>query len=237
MKLCVHNRNEPGFNLACEEYFLTQTELELDIFWRNSPVVVIGRNQDAEAEVYADYMKRNGIALMRRITGGGAVYHDLGNICYTHVRNYDGPVDLRRFCETMVETLGKLGLDASFAGKNDILIGGKKVSGAAQTIIDGRLLHHGTLLYDTDMSHLTSVLRVSDEKYKGRGIASVAARVTNIKPLLADGPDVDEFIGRLIEAWPGTGRYELSGQDIEKIEALRRDRYDKEKWICAGSRD
>jgi lipoate-protein ligase A len=237
MKLLVHDQTEPGYNLACEEYFLTKTDLELDIFWRNSPAVIIGCNQDAEAEADAGYMRKNGITLMRRITGGGAVYHDLGNICYTHIRSYDGPADLRRFCQTMVTALRELKLDAEFAGQNDILIGGKKVSGAAQTIINGRLLHHGTLLYDTNMSHLSSVLRVSEEKYEGRGIASVAARVTNIKPLLADQTGTDEFMDRLIRIWPYSQRYELSIRDMAGIEALRRQRYDKEKWVCAGLKD
>jgi lipoate-protein ligase A len=232
----VHNRTEPGFNLACEEYFLTQTDLELDIFWRNSPVVVVGRNQDAFAEANEEYMKNHGIQLVRRITGGGAVYHDLGNICYTHIRNYNGPVDFARFAQPMVESLQKLGVPAEFAGRNDILVGGKKVSGTAETVWKGRLLHHGTLLYDVDMERLTGVLRVGEEKYKGRGIASVAARVANIRPLFENAPGTEGFMERLTEAWSCTERIQLTQSDIGEIEKIRFEVYENPGWTMQKKR-
>ena len=230
MKLLIHNRTEPSFNLACEEYFLARTDLELDIFWRNTPVVVIGRNQDAEAETDGAYRERHGIGLIRRITGGGAVYHDLGNICYTHIRRYGGPVDFRRFAAPMVSALRALGVDAAFAGRNDILAGGRKISGTAQTIRKGRALHHGTILYDVDLERLAGALRVGEEKYKGRGIASVAARVANVRPMLADGPEPEDFIGRLAKVWECSGRYEMSGGDLAEIESLRREVYESPEW-------
>lgn len=236
MKLLVHDRIDPGFNLACEEYFLTQTDLELDIFWRNPPVVVVGRNQDAYAEASEEYLKEHGIRLVRRITGGGAVYHDLGNVCYTHIRNYNGPVDFARFARPMVEALNALGVPAEFAGRNDILVDGKKVSGTAETVWKGRLLHHGTLLYDVKMENLTGALRVSEEKYKGRGIASVAARVANIRPLYENAPDVEVFMDKLAGAWPHTGRYQLTPKDIEAIEKLRRDVYEDMNWTIHKKR-
>ncbi len=231
MKLLVHNRTEPGFNLACEEYFLTQTNLELDIFWRNAPVVVIGRNQDARIEVDENVMQRRGIALIRRETGGGAVYHDLGNINYTHIRNYNGPVDFQSFAAPMVGALRTLGVDAAFEGRNDILAGGKKISGTAQTVRRGRLLHHGTLLYDVNMENLTGVLRAGEEKYKGRGIASIAARVSNIRPMLQNAPPVEGFITALIKVWNAEETYELSKKDYDSIETLRREVYDNPRWI------
>ncbi|MDR1669971.1 MAG: lipoate--protein ligase family protein [Oscillospiraceae bacterium] len=231
MKLLVHQRTEPGFNLACEEYFLTQTTLELDIFWRNAPVVVIGRNQDARLEVDEEFMQRRGIALIRRETGGGAVYHDLGNVNYTHIRNYNGPVDFETFAAPMVRALRALGVDASFEGRNDILANGKKISGTAQTVRRGRLLHHGTLLYDVDMDNLTGVLRAGEEKYKGRGIASVAARVTNIRPLLDIAPAVEGFIEALTGVWDTDETYELTEKDNAAIEKLRREVYDNPRWI------
>lgn len=236
MRLLVHDHTEPGFNLACEEYFLTQTDYELDIIWRNSPVVVIGRNQDAEAEVREDYMREHGIGLIRRMTGGGAVYHDLGNINYTHIRNYNGPVDFPRFAQPMVSALRELGIDAEFAGRNDILTGGKKISGTAQTLWRGRVLHHGTILYDVNMTHLTSVLRVSEEKYKGRGIASVAARVTNIKPLLQNAPPVEGFIQQLVDLWKDSERYELTDADINAIQTLQREVYENRDWTVNKER-
>ncbi|MDR0324538.1 MAG: lipoate--protein ligase family protein [Oscillospiraceae bacterium] len=231
MLLLTHSRTEPGFNLACEEYFLTQTDLELDIFWRNTPVVVVGRNQDAFLEADGEYLHEHGIGLVRRITGGGAVYHDLGNICYTHIRRYNGPVDFQRFAAPMVEALRNLGLDAEFAGRNDILIHGKKVSGTAQTIWKGRVLHHGTLLYDVNMANLTGVLRVSEEKYKGRGIASVAARVANIRPMMKEGVSAEAFMEKLAGLWDGAEQYDLSARDLTEIETLRREVYENPKWI------
>ncbi len=236
MRLLIHNRTEPGFNLACEEYFLTRTDLELDIFWRNAPVVVIGRNQDARLEVDEEFMRRRGIALIRRMTGGGAVYHDLGNVNYTHIRNYNGPVDFETFAKPMVKALCTLGVDAAFEGRNDILAGGKKISGTAQTVRRGRLLHHGTLLYDVNMENLSGVLRAGEEKYKGRGIASVAARVTNIRPTLQDAPPVEGFIGKLAEIWDAEECYEMTAKDTEEIETLRRKVYDNARWIYDGVR-
>jgi lipoate-protein ligase A len=236
MKLLVHGRTEPGFNLACEEYFLTKTGLELDIFWRNSSVVVVGRNQDALAEIDEAFLKDRDIALIRRITGGGAVYHDLGNICYTHIRSYNGAIDFERFAQPMVKALRSLGIDAEFAGRNDILAGGKKISGTAETVLKGRLLHHGTLLYDTDMENLGGVLRVSGEKYKGRGIASVKARVTNIRPLLKNPPDTESFMDELVNIWQPAEIYHLTREDINEIEKLRRNVYENPDWIIHKKR-
>ena len=193
-------------------------------------MVVIGRNQDAEAEADAAYRERHGIGLVRRITGGGAVYHDLGNICYTHIRRYNGPIDFRRFAAPMVSALRALGIGAEFAGRNDIMAGGRKISGTAQTVSKGRLLHHGTILYDVNLEHLAGVLRVGEEKYKGRGIASVAARVANVRPMLPDGPDTETFIGMLAGVWECSGHYALSAREEEEIETLRRGVYESGDW-------
>lgn len=180
MKLYVLKTTDPYYNLALEEYLFERGE-EAFLLWQNAPTVVIGKNQNAYAELHIDECRRRGIRIARRITGGGAVYHDMGNLNYSYIASGSGTLDFARFEAPIIAALSRVGVTATASGRNDLLVGGRKFSGNAQHTKGTRTLHHGTLLFDTDLSVLSSVLAVDAEKLKANAVRSVASRVTNLK--------------------------------------------------------
>lgn len=195
MKFLILKTNDPTVNLATEEYLFNTTDDDLFMLWQNEPTVVIGKNQNAYAELNMDYIKNNNIHIVRRITGGGAVYHDLGNLNYTFISAKKGSlgIDFEYFTRPIIEALASLGLNAELSGRNDILIDGKKISGNAQHTNKNKVLHHGTLLFDSDLSVLSNALKVDEEKIKAKAIKSVRSRVTNIKEYLNE-LEISNFI-------------------------------------------
>lgn len=195
MKFLILNTTNPHINLAIEEYLFLNADDDIFMLWQNEPTVVIGKNQNAFLELNMQYIKDSQIHIARRITGGGAVYHDLGNVNYTFISKKKGNdgIDFEHFTKPILEALSTLGLSASLSGRNDILIDGKKISGNAQHSSSGKVLHHGTLLFDSDLSVLTNALKVDEEKFKAKAIKSVRSRVTNIKEQLGD-INVSDFI-------------------------------------------
>ena len=232
----THDFTDPYFNLASEEYLLRHRKEYFIYLWINSPAVIVGINQNALQEVNLDYTESHGIKVVRRQTGGGAVYHDLNNLCYTVIAPFDETVDnYRQFTAPVIEYLNSLGVKAEFSGRNDIVIDGKKISGNAQTVWSGRIMHHGTLLFDTDMSALTFALKPNKLKMESKGIKSVRARVTNIKEYLPD-LTVTDFKKRLSEYFGKTcQRYELTDDDIAAINALVSDKYSRYEWNIGRS--
>jgi lipoate-protein ligase A len=149
----VNKSNKPDFNISLEEYcFKNLTQYgKIFILWINEPSIIVGKNQNTQAEINEKYVKENGIHVVRRISGGGAVYHDLNNLNYTIISNEDSEsrtFDFKAFSEPVIQTLKELGVDAEFSGRNDITIEGKKISGNAQAYIEGRVMHHGCILFD-----------------------------------------------------------------------------------------
>ncbi len=149
----------PYFNLACDEYCLTHLDLKDDIvmLWRDDNAIIVGKNQNTFEEINAEYVKEQNIKVCRRVTGGGAVYHDLGNLCFTfilHVEKLD-QMDMRFFALPVVKALEKMGVTAEISGRNDITIDGKKFSGTAQRVFKNKLLYHGTLLFSSFMEVLS----------------------------------------------------------------------------------
>ncbi len=195
MKFLILKTTNPNVNLATEEYLFNHCDDDIFMLWQNEPTVVIGKNQNAFAELNMEYIKNNNIHIARRITGGGAVYHDLGNVNYTFISKKEGSegINFEYFTKPIIEALSSLGLPAVLSGRNDILIGEKKVSGNAQHTSENRVLHHGTLLFSSDLSVLSIALKVDEEKIKSKAIKSVRSRVTNIKDYL-EGIDVANFI-------------------------------------------
>ena len=182
-RLLALRTTEPEFNLAVEEFILSQTKDDAVILWQNKNAVIIGRNQNTLSEINQEIIEKHGISVVRRITGGGAVFHDLGNINYSVITSQtEGEtLNFRKFAEPIVELLSTLGVKAEFSGRNDLLIDGRKFSGNAQHVSDGRVLHHGTLLFSSDLDRIKDVLTVNPEKIKSKAISSVRSRVTNIK--------------------------------------------------------
>ena len=193
-----NGRNDPAFNLALEEIMTAQADSPFVMLWRNRPAVIIGRNQNAYAELDSAYAREHGIAVVRRMTGGGAVYHDLGNLNYSFF-SYEADsggryADFAPSAEPVVTVLRSLGADAAFSGRNDILVGGRKVSGSAKRVHDGRILFHGTLLFDVDRETMAAVLTPPKAKIEAKGVSSVRARVANLKEFM---PELDRETFRM----------------------------------------
>ncbi|MCL2740597.1 MAG: lipoate--protein ligase [Oscillospiraceae bacterium] len=233
MTIWVENdRTDPPWNLACEEHLLTARRESVAMLWRNARSVIIGRNQDLESEVDAALAERLGIPVVRRLTGGGAVFHDLGNVNFTHIYTYEGghEMDFAPFARLLTSALGGMGVRAELSGRNDILVDGAKVSGCAHACVGDRAIYHGTLLFSADLSQMEGLLRYSEEKYRGRGIKSVSSRVANLNRWIK-GMDVAGFMGCLREALgAGAKRYALTEADESAIDALCGGKYRDPNW-------
>lgn len=201
MKFLVLKTKDPYLNLAVEEYLFLNSEDDIFMLWQNEPTVVIGKNQNAYAEINMDYIEQNRIHIARRITGGGAVYHDLGNLNYTFISSCraEQGIDFEYFTRPIIQALDSIGVKAELSGRNDLIANGKKISGNAQYTANGRTLHHGTLLFESDLAVLSSALNVDEEKIKSKGIKSTRSRVTNINKILGGRHTIEEFIELLTE--------------------------------------
>lgn len=238
--LTIINKNtDPTFNLALEEYVLKDLGNREDfiLLWQNEPSVIIGRNQNTIEEINSAYIEKHGIHVVRRISGGGAVYHDFGNLNYTFVTDNtkDNLNNFRKFTEPVITALNNLGIPAEFAGRNDIVLEGKKISGNAQTYYQDRMFHHGTILFDADLDMVADVLKVSADKIASKGIKSSRSRVTNIRPYLKQPMDIGKFQDYLLKQILGTEdiaskTYTLSDTDLHNIKDLQNDKYRSWEW-------
>lgn len=235
MKYYIHSVHNPRYNLALEETLFRTAEDDIFMLWQNEPSVIIGKNQNPYTEVNLDYTAKEHINVVRRITGGGAVFHDFGNVNYTFITPAgSGEKDFRYFTQPIIEALGKMGLEACFSGRNDITtIDGRKISGNARVECDGRIMHHGTLLFDADMTKLTAALLVNQAKIESKGIKSVKSRVANIKELLPTPISVEEFISFVenhVRTRYGGETLVLSEEQIKAAEKLKSEKYDTDTW-------
>ncbi len=236
---------DPYYNLAFEEYLFQQAAAGETYFslWQNDNTIVIGKNQNPYNEIDADFVKEKDITVVRRITGGGAVYHDLGNVNFTFIAPVDDQAgfDFAKFTEPVIAALKSLGLPAENQGRNDIAIAGAKISGNAQHVTGGKLLHHGTLLFDSNLEMLGKCLTALPEKLAAKGITSVRSRVANIRELLPEGSDleVESFMDRLREFVfslnPGCTSWNPGEADQEAIMTLRNSKYATWEWNYGSS--
>jgi lipoate-protein ligase A len=235
-------RNEskdPHFNLALEEYVFYNFDPneEYVILWQNEPSVIIGRNQNTIEEINAKFIKEHNINVVRRMSGGGAVYHDLGNLNYTFIINSDKDVisNFKKFTEPIVSALAKLGVKAEFSGRNDITIDGKKFSGNAQHYANNRLLHHGTILFNSDLAVVQEALNVKIDKLKSKGVKSVRSRVTNVYPYLKEKITIEEFKDTLLKFILNDENYKekeyvLTEEDLKAVRTLMKEKYSTWEW-------
>lgn len=239
MKFILNTSTNPFYNLALEEYVLKNADISQDYFiiWQNEPTIVIGKYQNALNEINTEFVKQNNINVVRRISGGGAVYHDMGNINFTFITKYDEKLllDFKKFTVPVIYALGKLNIEAGVSGRNDIQIGEKKISGNAQHIYKDRFLHHGTLLFNSELENVVKSLNVDKDKIISKGIASVKSRITNIKDHLKSDISVDEFKRILISNIYEFNRtiieeHKLSDKDVLEIEKLRKEKYETWEW-------
>ncbi|TWT00063.1 lipoate--protein ligase [Planomicrobium sp. CPCC 101079] len=230
---------DPRINLAIEEYLLNTMDVEKDsflLFYINEPSIIIGKNQNTAEEINTDYVDSNGIHVVRRLSGGGAVYHDLGNLNYSFITTDDGNSfrNFRKFTEPVVKALQKLGVNAELSGRNDLMVEGRKISGNAQFSTRGRMFSHGTLMFDTEIEAVVSALNVSKEKIESKGIKSIRSRVANISEFLKEPMTVTEFrsaiLHSLFEGEENVKYWELTEEDWDNIRALSKKRYGNWDW-------
>ncbi|HHW61542.1 MAG TPA: lipoate--protein ligase [Syntrophomonadaceae bacterium] len=234
---------DPYYNLALEEYlFFQRTDLHpLFFLWQNSPTIVVGRNQNTLAEINRSFVEEKSINVVRRLSGGGAVYHDLGNLNFTFIlQGVAGKgFDFARYTRPVIKTLRKLGVQAEDNGRNDITIDGKKFSGNAQYRHQDRLLHHGTLLFNTSLEDMVQALTPGQAKLESKGIASVRSRVTNLIEHLPVGTTLADFqrelIKNVLEEYGAGQHYFLSAEDEVQVEKLSAKRYRTWEWNYAQS--
>ena len=196
-------RTDPCWNLALEQYVFDSLDRSKSYFmlWQNHNTIVVGKNQNTVAEINSDFVRAHDITVVRRLSGGGAVYHDLGNLNFTFITDADkmDGIDLHMFCVPIVETLRSFGVQAEISGRNDITVDGKKFSGNSQYVREGRVMHHGTIMFDSDLTTVTQALQVDRDKIQSKGIKSVASRVTNLRPYMPEGTTLAQFRQRLLE--------------------------------------
>lgn len=231
---CIFNPcTDPYFNLATEEYLLDKVEDDIFMLWRNEPSVIVGRFQNSLAEINLDFVNNNEIKVVRRLTGGGAVFHDLGNLNFTFIES-NSHGDFRSFTQPILEMLQSLGVDARFEGRNDLMINGQKFSGNAQCKHNKRTMHHGTLLFSTEMNDMSEALKVNPLKFEDKAVKSVRKRVTNISSHLAEPMTVMQFTQQLMEYVmqnkSNAQQSPLTQAEIAQIEQLRDEKYSTWDW-------
>ena len=236
MRYIKNPSTNPYYNMAFDEYCLESLSIDEPVFylWQNRPAVIVGFNQEVNTEVNLDYLKENGIDLVRRVTGGGAVYHDLENLNYTIVgRSEDLERDYPEYASLLAKALQTLGVPATLSGRNDILVEGRKVSGFAKRVCKNRLMVHGTLMYNVDVDVLTNVLNPSTTKLQSKGIASVRSRVANLCDYLPEIPDIQTFSQRLEEILSNNytdTEYQLTETDLANIQRLTDKKFATWEW-------
>ena len=240
MKIILNENTSLSFNMAAEEYMMKHYKDDIFMLWRAKRSVLIGKNQNALAEINYDYVKDNHIDVVRRLSGGGTVFCDLGNTNFAFiVTDSDSFSDFRKFTQPILEVLKKLGVNAEFSGRNDLTIEGKKFSGNAQYKYKERLLHHGTLLFSSDIGDLSKAINPPKLKLESKGVSSVKSRVTNIQSHLQEDIDIIKFRSlineHINETVENASFYEFSKEDIKAIEAIEKKRFKTWEWNYGNS--
>jgi len=234
--LCIHIKNSnPYFCLAAEEYLLKKFDAEIFLLWQSHDTVVVGKHQCAMAEINYPYVRQKNITVARRISGGGTVYHDSGNVNFSFIKNVNSPseISFKEFTKPIVESLAKLNVTAVNSGRNDLLVEGKKISGNAEHIYKNRVLHHGTLLFNSNLQNLGQTIKVIPGKYKTKAVQSNRSEVTNISEFLQTKLTLDNFITFLIDnelKYPKNKMYELSRNDYQNINKLVEEKFSTYEW-------
>jgi len=241
-KKILHLKNtDPYFNLATEEYILRNFKEDFFLLWQSENAVIVGKNQNAIAEINHPFVRKNKICIARRLSGGGTVFHDMGNINFSFIWNQSEANDFHSddYNQIIINILEKLGIKLTTSTHHDILIGEKKITGSAEGISRGRILHHGTLLFNSCIENLKNAIETDLSKFTDKAIASRRSDVTNISDHLKSKISIDKFIGFLIEniikEFPGTEFYELTDKDNKAIKKLKKEKYTQWNWIYGKS--
>lgn len=226
------------FNAALEQYLLHEFDQDIFMLWRNENAVVMGKHQVAYKEVNYPYVKENGVQVVRRITGGGTVYHDLGNINFTFIERIEDRtklIDFRRYLEPMRDAFARMGVQLEITKTNDLTLQGKKISGNAEHVFSQqkKVIHHGTILFNSNLQHLGKAIKPGKGVFESKGVNSNRSTVTNVKDALPQDVDIQLFMDELRDEVLRGKEYsihQLSKQDIESVSALQAEKFDHWKW-------
>ncbi len=241
MLLIHQTATEPYFNIAAEEHLLKNFSEDIFILYRNEPSIIVGKHQNTLAEINLDLVRRKQLKVIRRLSGGGTVYHDLGNLNYTFIVNgsVGNLVNFKKFTQPIVDVLQGLGVDATLSGKNDIRIGDKKISGNAEHIYKSRTLHHGTLLFSSNLEALNEAIDIDPNAYSDKAVKSIRSHVTNLSDSLKGSITIDELADLIVNhikgIYPNSHSFQFTNDDIDAIKLLVDNKYSTWEWNFAYS--
>ncbi|WP_321279894.1 lipoate--protein ligase [Marinifilum fragile] len=236
MNYFISNSNDPYYNLACEEYLLKNYDEDFFFLYINQDSLVVGKHQNTLAEINLDRVNEENIPVVRRLSGGGTVYHDFGNLNYCLIKKGEKGklVDFKSYSSPIIQALQKLGVNAKFEGKSDLTIDGKKFSGNASHVYKNKVMQHGTMLFSSDLKRLNQLLKVNPLKFTDRGVRSIRSRVTNISEYLSSPISISEFANKVIQefalTYPNSKLFTFSDEDITTIENLKTDKFQTWEW-------
>jgi lipoate---protein ligase len=236
MLLIENSSSDPYFNLAVEEYLLKHLDTNIAMIWSSRPSIIVGKHQNTLAEINLDYVRRNNIPVVRRLSGGGTVFHDPGNINFTFIRKTakEKLVDFKAHTQPIIDFLKSLNIDARLEGKNDIRINGLKVSGNAEHVFRDKVIHHGTLLFDADIEHLNLAIKAKEDNFESKAVKSIRSTVANIStfidPVISRDSFIDQLKKYILNYFSGIQSWTLGLDDIRAIEKIRDEKYLTWEW-------
>lgn len=234
--ICIHIKNtDPFFSLAAEEYLLKNFEEDIFLLWQSNNTIVVGKHQNALAEINYRFVRENDITIARRISGGGTVFHDSGNVNFAYIKSVKSHAEIsfQKFTKPMVQALANLGVEASSSGRNDLMVNGFKISGNAEHVFKNRVLHHGTLLYHSNLKNLGKAIKVIPGRYAGKAVQSNRSKVANISSFLSEKMSTRSFIQFLFSTElekKGHRLYELNEFDNSQIKKLLKNKFSTWDW-------
>jgi lipoate-protein ligase A len=236
MQCVISPYTDPYFNLASEEYLLKEKSEDFFLLYRNEPSIVVGKHQNTLAEINHAFVTEHGLVVARRISGGGTVFHDMGNLNFAFITSgKEGElVDYRTYTFPVISAIKTAGANIHLGKRNELLLGKYKVSGTASHVYKGRVLHHGTLLFSSEINNLLGALRVTEGVFQDRAVRSVRSEVTNIRDHLPEKMNVLEFqdliFNHILTTMKGSEKYSYSDHDLKKIRGLKKSKFSTWEW-------
>ncbi len=236
MRCILRKETDPYFNLAAEEYIFKNFNEDTFMLWRNDPSVIVGKHQNTFAEVNHEFINKNGIHVVRRISGGGAVYHDHGNLNFTITGTGDqnSLVDFHKYTLPIIDVINKLGANVVIGNRNSLYINGMKISGNAEHVYKQKVIHHGTILFNSNLENLNKAILPVDIQYEDKAVKSLRSNVTNLSNYLPEHMGMEDFaeyiISEILNGNDGAYMYTLTESDIIEINKLRQDKYSTWEW-------